>query len=142
MHVRCPRPARQLRAAGFYDDASLRSVHASGILRVLQRVRPRRDEPYGTMQLVQFNWFLEDGLLSFDPASGRIAIHYDRYHDAVRTLLAEVLAIQRRGDKAAADALIARWTSWRPDVHEVLAARMRAAETYRFRLVRYAALGE
>jgi hypothetical protein len=134
--------ARPLRAAGFYDDASLRSVHASGILRVLQRVRPRRDEPYGTMQLMQFNWFLEHGLLSFDPASGRIAIHYDRCHDAVRSLLAEVLAIQQRGDKAAADALIARWTTWRPDVHEVLAARMREAEIHRFRLVRYAALGE
>ena len=94
------------------------------------------------MQLMQMNWYLEHGLLGFDPASGRLGIRWERYHDVVRSLLAEVLAIQQRGDKAAADAFIGRWTSWNPDLHEVVAARMREAERHRFWLVRYAALGE
>ena len=72
--------AKGLRAKGYYDDAKLRAVYASGIRRVLQNNRPRRDQPYQTMQLVQWNFFLEKGLLRFDAASGQLAVNYRRYN--------------------------------------------------------------
>lgn len=134
--------APRLRRAGYYDDASLKAVYASGILRVLLRVRPRRDQPYGTMQLMQFNWFLEHGVLAYEPATKRLHIDYAKYPDAVRPLLAKVLELQHSGDRAAADAFIAKYTEWKPELHEALAERMRAVEKYRFWLVKYAALGE
>ena len=43
------------------------------------------------------DWFLEKGGISIDAKSKRIAIHYDRYHKRVASLLKEVLAIQRVG---------------------------------------------
>ena len=52
-----------------------------------------------------------------------------------------MLADQVAGDKAASDRFIERYTTWTPQ-HEALAAKMRASLPYRFRLVRYAALGE
>ena len=58
--------APALRKKDYYTDAQLRSVYASGILRVLQNNKPRRDQPYNTMQLMQWNFFLENGLLSFE----------------------------------------------------------------------------
>jgi hypothetical protein len=134
--------ARALRARGYYDDASLRHVYAAGIKRTLQNVRPRREQPYQTMQLMQMNYFLENGLLEWDAARQALVIHYDRYHDTVAALLREVLAVQREGDKAASDRFIERYTAWSPDRHEPLAVKMRAATPYRFRIVRYAALGE
>ena len=134
--------ARTLRARGYYDDRTLRHVYAAGIKRTLQNVKPRRDQPYQTMQLMQMNYFLEKGLLEWDAASPAIVIRYDRYHDTVAALLREVLALQHAGDKAASDRFIERYTTWSPDRHEPLAERMRAATPYRFRLVRYAALGE
>jgi hypothetical protein len=134
--------ARELRARGYYDDRRLRSLYAAGVRRSLNTVRPRRDQPYQTMQLIQFNWFLERGLLSMTPGQGALAVQYDRYHDVVAALLKEALALQHAGDKAAADRFIERYTRWDPDTHEVLAARMRDAQRYPFRLVRYAALGE
>ena len=94
------------------------------------------------MQLVQFNYFLDNGLLVFDGASGRLTIHYDRYAEVVASLLREVLAVQHAGDKAAAGRFFDRWGAWTPDVQERLAARIRDAQGPRFRLVRYAALGE
>jgi len=118
-----------------------RAVEADGILRTLQNVRPRRDQPYQTMQLAQFNYFLDRGLLAMDPA-GRLAIRYDRYAATVRELLGEVLALQRAGDPGAAEAFFSRWTAWTPELHEALGARLREAEGPRYRLVRYAALGE
>jgi hypothetical protein len=107
---------------------------------VLQKNRPRRAQPYQTMQLIQWNWFLDRGLLTFE--GGRLRIHYDRYPAAVDSLLAAVLDLQRNGDRAAANAFVDRWTSWDESLHGAVAKRMRGAETTRYVLVRYEALGE
>jgi hypothetical protein len=131
-----------LRESSYYDDAMARNVYASGIQRTIQNVRPIREQPYQTMQLVQFNWFLDKGLISVDPKSARISIHYDRCHDAVSSLLKEVLAIQRAGDPKAAEAFLTKWSSWDEGVHEAIAKRMRTAQTYRFALMTYEALGD
>lgn len=122
--------------------ASLRSIQASGIRRTLQNVKPRSDQPYQTMQLVQFNWFLDRGLLRADPKTARLAVDYDRYGDTVESLLKEVLRLQYSGDRAAVDAFFQRWTEWTPQLHEKLAERIRAAQGARFRIVKYSALGE
>ncbi|MGZ8730196.1 MAG: NUDIX hydrolase [Thermoanaerobaculia bacterium] len=124
------------------NHPSLRAIQASGIRRTLQNVKPRRDQPYQTMQLVQFNWFLEHGLIEADPKTARLKIHYAKYPEVVQSLLAETLKLQREGDKAAAVAFFDRWTKWTPEVHEKLAARIRDAQGARWRIVRYAALGE
>lgn len=132
---------RQLRESGYFTDEQLRSHRASGIYRTLQGNRPRRDQPYQTMQLMQFNWFLDRGVLVFDPA-GRLAIDDDRYHPAVEALLREVLAIQDSGDPARADEFITRWSAWDEGLHGRLAERIRDQQRYRYRLFTYAALGE
>jgi hypothetical protein len=94
------------------------------------------------MQLMQWNYFLENGLLTLDPATGRLAIAYDRYHDVVTALLAEVLAVQSAGDGARAEAFVDRWTAWDEAVHGRVAEALRGAPAPTYRLVRYAALGE
>ncbi|HEV7241913.1 MAG TPA: NUDIX hydrolase [Thermoanaerobaculia bacterium] len=124
------------------NHPSLRAIQASGIRRTLQNVKPRRDQPYQTMQLIQFNWFLEHGLIEADPKTARLTINYEKYPEAVTSLLAETLKLQHEGDKAAAAAFFDRWTKWTPEVHEKLAARIRDAQGARWRIVRYAALGE
>lgn len=133
--------APALRESGYFDEAALRSVYASGIKRVLQNTRPRRDQPYQTMQLMQFNWFLEHGVLQFDEDTGRLIIDYDVYPAAVREMLARVLEIQSSGDKAASDRFMEEWTTWGP-MHERMAEAIRSSQKYRFTLMRYVALGE
>jgi hypothetical protein len=134
--------AEALHDAGYYNAEALRSVYASGILRVLQPRPPRRDQPYQIMQLMQWNYFLENGLLAMDPATGRLAIHYDRYHDVVASLLREVLALQSAGDVARAEAFVDRWTTWDEAVHGRVAEALRSTPAATYRLVRYGALGE
>jgi hypothetical protein len=131
-----------LLAGGYYDAAGLRAHRASGILRTLQSVKPRPEQPYQTMQLMQFNWFLENGLIRFDPATARLDVDLDRYQDTVTALLREVLAIQYAGDPARARAFVERWTGWNEDVHEVIARRIRDSLEFRYGIVRYGALGE
>ncbi len=134
--------AEALQKQGYYSDAQLRSVYAGGILRVLQNNRPRRDQPYNTMQLMQWNFYLENGLLSFDQSTKTLLIHYDKYHDVVGKMLEKTLAVQYEGDKVAADRFIEQYTRWDENLHAVIAANIRAQQRYRFRLFKYAALGE
>src|SRR5258706_8648285 len=96
--------AEAIHQQGYYNDEVFRSVYASGILRVLQNNKPRRDQPYNTMQLMQWNFFLENGLLIFE--NGKLRIQYDKYHDVIGKLLKKVLDVQYQGDKAAADRFI------------------------------------
>lgn len=134
--------AQALHKQGYYTDAQLRSVYAGGILRVLQNNRPRRDQPYQTMQLMQWNFYLENGLLSFDPATKTMRVHYEKYHDVVGKMLEKTLAVQYEGDKAASDKFIDQYTKWDENLHGVIAANIRAQQRYRFRVFKYAALGE
>ena len=92
------------------------------------------------MQLMQWNFFLENGLLSFENA--KLRIHYDKYHSVVGKLLQKVLETQYAGDKAAADRFIDQYTTWKDELHGVIAKNMRDQSRYRFRLFKYAALGE
>ena len=51
-------------------------------------------------------YYLDRGLLAWDPAAAELGINYDRYHEVVGALRKMVLAIQHAGDKAAADRFI------------------------------------
>lgn len=133
--------AKELRRRDYYTESQLRSVYASGILRTLQNNRPRREQPYNMMQLMQWNWFLDRKVLSFDAASGRLSVDYERYHDAVRDLLKQVLVIQEAGDAKAAAAFVDRWGSWDEELHGKVAANIRAQQRYRYRLFDYQAVG-
>jgi hypothetical protein len=134
--------ADRLRQQGYYTDANLRAVYASGILRVLQNNRPRRDQPYGIMQLMQWNYYLEQGLLKFDPASGRMRVDYAKYKDVVGKLLARVLDLQLQGNKSEADKFIDQYTNWDEKLHGAIAKNIRDQQRYRFTIYRYAGLGE
>ena len=134
--------AEALHKQGYYTDAQLRSVYAGGILRVLQNNKPRRDQPYNTMQLMQWNFYLQNGLLSFDQATKTLRIDYAKYHEVVGKMLERTLAVQYAGDKAASDKFIDEYTQWDENLHGAIAANIRAQQRYRFRLFKYAALGE
>jgi hypothetical protein len=131
---------RQLRDRGYFTEPQLRSHYASGIYRVLQNNRPRRDQPYNMMQLMQWNWFLDRGVLRFDAATAKLSIDYGRYADAARDLLKDVLALQDSGDPARVTAFIDKWGTWDETLHGRVAAAIRGQQQSRFRLFEYAAL--
>ena len=132
--------APMLERAGYHSEASLRAHYADGIRRTLQIVRPRPEQPYQTMQLMQFNFFVEFGLIEPQGESALLAINYDRYHDAVTELLAEVLQIQYAGDYQLASEFVTRWSYWDEKLHGQLAQRMQDSASFRSTLVRYEVL--
>jgi hypothetical protein len=94
------------------------------------------------MELMQWNFFFVGELLGFNLQTKKLSIDYEEYHETIEHLLGEVLEIQYQGDKAAADRFIERYTSWDERLHGVVAKNIREQQRYRFRLFKYAALGE
>lgn len=131
---------KYLRKSGFYDERQARAVYASGIRRVLAKNRPRRDQDYETMKLIQFNWFLRKGLLRFDEERKELVIDYSQYHNSIKSLLASVLELQGIGDESSAEEFIDANTHWDETLHAVIAAKLRAAENSRFIMVTYEAI--
>ncbi|GJL95876.1 MAG: hypothetical protein DHS20C05_22810 [Hyphococcus sp.] len=131
---------RMLHEDGVHSDARLKGIYAAGIRRVLQKNKPRRSQAYQTMQLIQWNWFMDKGLLRFE--DGRLHIDYARYPEAANSLLEAVIDLQYQGDRNATEVFITQWTAWDEDLHGVVAKNMRDTEQYRYRLVTYEALGE
>jgi hypothetical protein len=131
-----------LEKAGIYSDHDLIAVYASGINRTLQDAKPRREQAYQTMQLMQFNWLLDKGVFDVEPVNNVIMIHYDRYRAAVAEMLEAVLKIQHDGDRAAAEAFIDRWTTWNDEMHEAVAKKIRDSREFQYALFKYGVLGE
>ena len=132
--------APALRASNYLDDEGLQALYADGIRRTLQNSQPRPDQPYQNMQLMQFNFYSEHGLIVPDPTSGLLTINYDRYQAVVRELLEQVLQLQYAGDYELAKQFVRRWNYWDENVHGKLAERMLATNAPRYTLVRFTAL--
>jgi hypothetical protein len=131
-----------LQKSGTYSDTEMVSVYASGINRMMLDAKPRREQAYQTMELMQFNWFHQKGVFEIGQVNNGVIIHYDRYHEAVAEMLEAVLKIQYEGDRSAADAFIDRWSTWTDDVHEAVAKTVRDNRAFQYPLFRYSALGE
>lgn len=134
--------AEALQKQGYYTEQQLRAVYASGIRRVLQTAKPNRSQPYQTMQVMQWNFFMENDLVAFDNQTKELKINYKKYHETIGKLLAKVLDVQYQGDKAAADKFIEQYSNWDENLHGAIAKKIRDQQKYRFRLFKYAALGE
>jgi hypothetical protein len=121
--------AHKLRELGHLEYEDVRGLAAGAILASLRPVKPLRSQPYPTLWLMEFNWFMEQGFLVYE--DGSLGIRWERHREAVATMLREVLAIQVSGEKRKAAEFIERYSTW-GDRHETLARNMRAAEKYRY----------
>jgi hypothetical protein len=127
-----------LRAGAFTSDES-RAVLAACILGGLRPVRPLRSQPYPTLWLMAFNYFLDGGLIRI--AADGVHVDFDRAQDVIETMLGDTLAIMDHGSKAESSAYIERRSTW-DERHERIAARLVAAERYRTVHARFAILEE
>jgi len=134
--------ATRLRKDGVVSDQDAATWLASGLNRTFLDAKPRREQPYQTMQLMQFNWFSERGVFEPEPINGSLMIRYERFPDAVASMLEEVLKLQYEGDRDSAEGFIERWTYWRPDLHDTIAKTMRDNRAFQYALMRYGILGE
>ena len=90
---------------GYYDAMQARSHYASGVAGMFEAGLAARDPVYRTMRLMQWNFFMQNGVLAFEPGTGTLTIRYENFHPAIGKLLEQVLELQNAGDKPAAERL-------------------------------------
>lgn len=66
-------------------------------------------EAHGRGAAVQINRFLEEGAALFDDNAARFRVDPGKLETSIRSLVADICGIQHRGDRAAADAMLARY---------------------------------
>jgi hypothetical protein len=96
-----------------------RSMYATFLASAFRSIRFGVNEAHGRGVALQLNWFLDQGGVAVGK-DGRFHVVDGKIRAAVDSLSAEILAIQARGDAAAANALLDRMAVVRPEVARVL----------------------
>jgi hypothetical protein len=96
-----------------------RTMYATFLASAFRSIRFGVNEAHGRGVALQLNWFLDQGGVAVGK-DGRFHVVDGKIRAAVDSLSAEILAIQARGDAAAAKALLDRMAVVRPEVARVL----------------------
>jgi hypothetical protein len=105
--------------AGASDEsvATLTAVSFHTLRDVLRGSAPPPHKPATTAEI---NWLVEQGGLRFDSESVTWQLDFDRCRAAIRSLAAELMAIEAAGDAKRAEALFARYGATTPAIEKTL----------------------
>jgi hypothetical protein len=100
------------RAEEFYAS------HVAGIFRT---VRFGVAEAHGRAEMMQFNYFAEQGAITRDPKTGKYAIDFTKMQQAIATLAKELLEIEATGDRNRAEQWFKKYDSMPAELKSALA---------------------
>uniref|UniRef100_A0A0A9EU49 Uncharacterized protein n=1 Tax=Arundo donax TaxID=35708 RepID=A0A0A9EU49_ARUDO len=80
-------------------------MYVSFLAGCLRSIRFGLEEAHGKGQALQFNWLYEKGAFVLHP-DRTFSVDFTRVEDAVESLSREILTIQAKGDKPAAQSLL------------------------------------
>jgi hypothetical protein len=109
-----------LAGRGMYDADFVRRAYLGHVADLFRSVRFGANEAHGKSALIQFNYFVEKGAITYDEATGLFSADYDRLVRANRDLAREILTLQAEGSYAEATALLERYGAMRPEMQAVL----------------------
>ncbi len=95
-----------LQDQGFFDEAVIPQHYASYLAGLFRGLRFGRTSAHGMARLMQLNYLLEHGGVTFDQDTGHYRIEIDQIDDVGADLAQVVLAIETEGDYDGAGALL------------------------------------
>jgi hypothetical protein len=105
---------------GDYAQDKLIECYASRVADIFRTVRFGVAEAHGHGDVMQFNFLVERGVISFDGVAGRYLVDLARMPDAVAALTRELLEQEATGDRARTESWFARYGSMPPQLAKVL----------------------
>jgi hypothetical protein len=85
----------------------LEEYYASYVAGLFRTLRFGTGEAHGRAEMMEFNYLLEGHALTY--ASGRYTVHFDRVPATIAALAKELLTIEASGNRARAEALLAKY---------------------------------
>ncbi len=105
---------------GFYPKELGDTLWQTYLAGMFRSVRFGIASAHGGGNAVQFNYILDKGGFSYDPATGRFSVVEGKVRDAARDLAREVLMIEARGDYKAAKAFVEKYRVVRPEMAKAI----------------------
>ncbi|HVG64231.1 MAG TPA: hypothetical protein VNA24_37045 [Hyalangium sp.] len=110
---------QQLVNKGVLDKAMERTMYTTFLASMFRSIRFGVDEAHGKGVALQLNYFLDNGAVKVNP-DGTFAIVPEKIQASVTALTQQLMELQGRGDRAQAEALLAKMGVVRPEVKKVL----------------------
>jgi len=96
-------------------------TYASYVAGIFRTVRFGVAEAHGAGEIMQFNYYTEQGAISRDAASGLYVIDFDKMPGAIASLAKELLEQEATGDRARTDAWFKRYGAMPAELSSLLA---------------------
>lgn len=87
---------------------------------LFRSVRFGLHEAHGKGNMIQYNWFKQNGAFVHDPATDRYTVNFDKMGEAAMSLTRELCMLQAKGDYAAAEAFVNQWGTVPPEVERIV----------------------
>jgi hypothetical protein len=110
---------QQLVNKGTLDKGMERTMYTTFLASMFRSIRFGVDEAHGKGVALQLNHFLDTGAVKVNP-DGTFAVVPEKIQASVESLTRQLMELQGRGDRAQAEALLAKLGVVRPEVKRVL----------------------
>ncbi|HYI01848.1 dipeptidyl-peptidase 3 family protein [Hyalangium sp.] len=110
---------QQLVNKGVLDKTMERTMYTTYLASMFRSIRFGIDEAHGKGVALQLNYFLDTGAVKVAP-DGTFSVVPEKIQESVVALTKQLMELQGRGDRAQAEALLAKLGVVRPEVKRVL----------------------
>ena len=107
---------------GVLPKESAPEVYASHVAGIFRTVRFGVAEAHGRAEMMEFNYFSEQGAITRDPQTGKYIIAFDKMPAAIASLARELLEIEATGDRNRAEQWFKKYDSMPAELKSALAA--------------------
>jgi hypothetical protein len=97
------------------------AFYASHVAGIFRTVRFGVAEAHGRAEMMEFNYFAEQGAITRDPKTGKYAIDFTKMQQAIETLAKELLEIEATGDRNRAEQWFKKYDSMPAELKSALA---------------------
>jgi len=105
---------------GDYPKSKLNACYASNVAGIFRTVRFSIAEAHGQAEIMEFNFFSEKSVITYDQRSGKYSIDFASMPNAVAILAKELLEQEATGDRARVEAWFAKYGKMPPGLAKSL----------------------
>ncbi|MGD0306175.1 MAG: Zn-dependent hydrolase [Candidatus Acidiferrales bacterium] len=106
---------------GAVPKENLNKTYASYVAGIFRTVRFGVAEAHGHGEIMQFNYYVEQGAITRDASTGLYAIDFEKMSGAIASLAKELLEQEATGDRARTEAWFKKYGEMPPDLAAQLA---------------------
>ncbi len=104
----------------YMSQDDLDRIYVTFLPGLFRSVRFGLHEAHGKGNMIQYNWFKDQGAIVHDPATDRYTVVLEKMPEAARSLTRELCLLQAKGDYAAAEAFLDKWGKVPPEVEHIV----------------------